>query len=171
MLRQQLTASDTAGLALALVLCATVGLGVPALYDRYYSKDIYSETLGSDPPIGSSVALPNRDVQARPLKEQPILALYLGECQSCSVNYFEPSKLTYPKSTQVVLIFRARLEEIDKSFLNLPDFLVYADPDRKLSSQLNARWTPRMALLTSDCRISWLQPRPREFPSGVNYGP
>jgi hypothetical protein len=128
------------------------------------------DILKSDPPVGTRIRLPEKDVVGRPIpRSGPILVVAAGSCNSCSSSSLDPESVSLGEYSGVVWILRGGPEEAAKEFENLPqNHFVLADARSELHIQLNAGWTPRYFVLGKNFDLIKIQKQPRSVDDFVS---
>lgn len=127
--------------------------------------------LATDPSIGSRISLPSVGAFGRLIDPKAkTLLVQGGNCSSCSMNNFDPSKLrSTPEFRQVLILMTSNEADLPGFYRSLPmGYVVVPDPAHQLTIRLNASWLSR-AYVIEGGKLSWVSARPGQWPNGVRY--
>lgn len=110
-----------------------------------------------DPPAGTPIVLPDRDVDGRALhSDGPILIAFMGQCSSCALNAVPPDRIRSSGYARVVLVFHVAKDQMPKDLHRLREpFRTVADSDGALERRLGTSWFPRFVVL--DAKRRWVR--------------
>lgn len=169
--RIQIDASVSAFAMSLIVAIAILSFGpqVWAVLDR---RDYYEVVAHSDPAIGTLIRLPTVDRLGRTIPRTNLVLAAVGTCHSCSINSFDPAKLTIPESHSLVCLVEPTASDIDEAVIRLMEkagAYVVLDPQQSVRLQLNAQWLPRLYGIGENRALAWVQKKPNQLPKGFQY--
>lgn len=140
--------------AAALALVAG-GFGLGSLVQpEKASAAVNAAGLRQDPPAGTRVALPDRDVfgQRLNLSRRKVLVILAGVCSDCSLQPLRHDALPYDRYDRILKVYESPADEVreimeDTRSQHHPRLSVIADPESRLATALNAQWDGRWAVV------------------------
>jgi hypothetical protein len=91
------------------------------------------------------------------------VAIYMGECSTCSMNSFDPSRVVLSNSVNLVFLIRGKGDvPWDKN-----RFRTIAVKTPPGMDPANFAWAPRAYVIESG-RLTWIAKSPKDWPAGVS---
>lgn len=107
------------------------------------------DPTADDPPIGTRITLPGKDLNGRPISPLvKTLLVFGGSCTGCSGNAASPIRVERSPFQQVVIVFLSTPTDIRESVGTVKGrALIVADPEGKIRSQIRASSAPRFYVI------------------------
>ena len=100
--------------------------------------------------VGLRVALPDKDVNGRPLKLSRARVVVSLSCASCSLNQYDPGTLVGPKSFDpTIVVFDSVKEDVPPSFLDNESLRVVCYPEGERLPQEFTLAPPQVAVVSA----------------------
>lgn len=118
----------------------------------YRNDSIHDPRL--DPPLGTSIA----DLQLpRHTGSGKSLLVYLGQCQSCSTNAFDPRRVNRSGYERTILVINGVKNDLAMLPFDTRGFDFAFDKEYNLARRLNCTWVPRFFVIDAQDRITDMQ--------------
>lgn len=137
-----------------------------------HSEIEYLHYPEKDPKVGDGIALPAVDVFGRELPkfDGDVLLVWAGSCQACTLNSVSPQTIDGSAYSAIVAFFAEDESVVRKSFGEpTKGWYVCSDNTGHWRESLNASWSPRYYLLSSDAKLKRLQESWRSIPDFVRF--
>lgn len=125
-----------------------------------------------DPTPGARVTLPVRDAFGRKLPkfDGDLLVVWAESCQTCTLDAVSPRTIDDSPYAGIVVFFAEEESVLKKSFSEpIERWYVCSDTTGHWRVSLNASWSPRYYLFSSDGKLKRLQESWRWAPDFVRF--